>query len=186
MNKLDFIIEGIRNLKTVGSLTPSSSYLCRAMIEPIDFQKSNVIVELGPGDGVITEYILNAMNASSTLLAFEVNESFCDLLMQKYGTDNRFRLVADSAEKIEEHLNKHGFESVDYVVSAIPFSILPDELARAIILEAKRMLKPGGLFIQFHYSPFTRKHYNEIFDSISTNFVPLNLPPAFVLSCLKK
>ena len=186
MNKLDFIVEGIRNLKTVGSLTPSSNYLCKAMIEPIDFKKNNVIVELGPGNGVITKYILEAMNPESTVLAFEVNDAFCDLLEQKYGKDTRFHLVADSAEELGKHLSKHNFEAVDYVVSAIPFSILPDELARAIITEARRVLKPGGIFIQFHYSPFTKKHYNEIFDTVKTNFVPLNFPPAFVLTCLKK
>ncbi len=185
MDKLDFIVEGIRNLKTVGSVTPSSKYLCRAMIEPIDFAKAKVIVELGPGNGVITSYILEAMQADSKLFAFEVNDSFCELLSQKYGHDTRFHLIAASAENIEQHLSEHNHDQADYVISAIPFTILPDEIAKTIIRESKRILKPGGLFIQFHYSLFAKKMYQEIFDEVKVDFVPLNFPPAFVLECKK-
>ena len=43
--------------KMVGSMTPSSRFLMDKMLKNIDFKKSKLIVELGPGTGVFTEKI---------------------------------------------------------------------------------------------------------------------------------
>ena len=52
-----FLQKGNRN----GSLTPSSIFLCRKMISTIDFAHAKCIVELGPGEGVITREIIKKM-----------------------------------------------------------------------------------------------------------------------------
>jgi phospholipid N-methyltransferase len=69
-------------MRTTGSIIRSSKYLCKAMIKPIDFNKANVIVELGAGDGVLTHYILNRMKPQAKLLCFEINPKFCEVLKQ--------------------------------------------------------------------------------------------------------
>lgn len=184
MNKIQFFKESVKNLKTVGTITRSSKYLCQAMIKHVDFDNAKVIVELGAGDGVITEHILAAMKPDAKLLSFEVNKAFCDKIREI--NDPRLIVVEDSAENIESHLNKAGETEIDFVVSAIPFVSLPDELGYNIITKCRNLLKDGGLFIQVHYTMLAKKLYTEVFGNIDINFAPINIPPAFVFVCKKK
>jgi phospholipid N-methyltransferase len=184
MSKLAFFKEGIVNMRTTGSVVRSSKYLCLGMIKPVDFTKANVIVELGAGDGVLTHYILNRMNADAVLLCFEINPKFCEVL--KKITDPRFHLIEDSAEHVTQYLKKHELEHIDYVISAIPFVALPDELSRKIVEGCYSNLRKGGLYIQFHYTVMIRKMYKSVFGNVKISFIPLNFPPAFVMVCEKK
>ena len=179
MKKIEFFKESLKNLKTVGTITRSSKYLCKGMIKPVDFDKAKVIVELGAGDGVITEHILKHMRKDCKLLAFEVNKKFCDQMRQI--NDDRLIVIEDTAEKLGEYLDKHNLGKADYVISAIPFVSFPEELARSIIKTSKDHMKKNALFIQVHYSLLTKKIYQSIFGNVDVSWVPLNIPPAFVL-----
>jgi len=181
MNKIEFFRESLKNLKTVGTITRSSKFLCKGMIEPVDFKKAEVIVELGAGDGVVTEHILNSMKPSAKLFAFEVNKSFCDMMREKFKDDKRLVVVEDSAVIVADILKNHNIEKADYIISAIPFVSLPDELGYEIVTACKNILKPKGLYIQIHYSLLMKKMYKKVFGNVDVSFVPLNIPPAFVL-----
>ena len=184
MGHIEFLREGLKNLKTVGTLTRSSKFLCKGMIKHIDFSEADLIVELGAGDGVITEFILEAMKAETELVAFEVNGKFCDVL-RSIG-DDRLIVAEDSAEKLAEYLQQTKQDQVDYIISAIPFVSLPKELGYTIVQECYRHLKKGGLFIQVHYSLLAKNIYESIFGNVDINFIPINVPPAFVLVSEKK
>lgn len=171
--------ESLRDIKTVGTLTPSSRHLCESMIKHIDFHRDITIVELGAGDGVITHQLLRKMSGNSRLIVFEVNEKFCRVLRQI--KDPRFTLVDDSAEKLEDYLLQLHIDHIDYVVSALPFTSLPKTLGVNIVKQCYQHLEKGGLFVQMHYSLFTKRLYKRIFGNVDICFVPLNLPPAFVL-----
>jgi len=69
----------------------------------------------------------------------------------------------------------------DYVISALPYVSFPEELAKSIIRTSKEYMKDNALYIQVHYSLLTKKFYQEIFGNVDVSFVPLNIPPAFVL-----
>ncbi len=179
MNSIQFLKEGIRNLRTVGTLTRSSKYLCRKMVSHVDFAKAKVIVELGAGDGVITRHILKRMAPDARLLSFEVLPSLAEVLRSI--NDDRLIVINDSAEHLGKYLEQYGFDGVDAVISAIPFVALPDELAYRIVGECKKYMKPGAPYIQVHYSLLAKKIYEDIFGEVKVHFVPLNVPPAFVL-----
>ncbi|MCB0620945.1 MAG: hypothetical protein KDC41_20060 [Saprospiraceae bacterium] len=178
-NHVQFFREGLRNLKTVGTLTRSSRFLCRKMVGQLDFSVVDTIVELGAGDGVITHYILEQMRPNARLFAFEVLPTMYEKLQQI--DDPRLIVVTDSAENIGHYLNEHGVAEIDCVISAIPFVALPNELGYRIIEACKQYLKKGGLFVQVHYSLLAKKLYEDIFGNVLIKFVPLNVPPAFVL-----
>lgn len=184
MKKIAFLKESLKNLKTIGTVTRSSKYLCKASIKPINFAEADTIVELGAGDGVITKHILNKMKPNANLLAFEINPLFCDN-MRKIN-DSRLHVIQDSAEYIEAYLKNIEEEQADYIVSALPFVSLPKELGKKIVSESYKHLKKGGLYMQVHYSLVTKSMYEDIFDDVDVNFVPLNVPPAFVLVCRKE
>jgi phospholipid N-methyltransferase len=183
MKHLDFFKEGIRNLRTTGTITRSSRFLCREMIRPLDFEKAKIIVELGAGDGVITRHILSHMSKDATLISFEVNDKFCEILRNI--NDPRLVVAEDSAENILEHLKVHGFEQADYIISALPFLSLPKELGMNILRKSASVLREGGVFTQMQYSLFLKHIYESVFDKVSLRFVPLNVPPAFVFICEK-
>lgn len=179
MGTIGFFREGLRNLKTVGTLTRSSNQLCKSAIQHVDFETANVIVELGAGDGVITEHLLKQMKPNAKLFAFEVNEKFCTRL-RAIG-DERLIVVEDSAENMGKYLAQHNITHADVAVSAIPFVALPKELSNSIIRTTKQYLKEGGFYIQIHYSLIMKSLYESIFGNVDVHFVLFNVPPAFVL-----
>lgn len=184
MSALEFFIQGLKDIRTVGTISRSSQFVSKTMIKHVDFNTAKCIVELGAGDGPITKYILRALKGETKVLAFEVNDKLCQLMRDRYD-DPRLQVVEDSAEKIQEYVNGAGFEQADYIISALPFVSLPDDLGDRILQEAFKALRPGGKFIQLNYSLIPRKRYEAIFGKSKVNFVTLNIPPAWVIVCEK-
>ena len=180
MNKLKFFSESIKNIKTTGTITRSSKFLCEKMVEQVDFQNSKVLVEFGAGDGVVTEFILKEMRPDAVLLVFEVNDKFVSTIKENI-QDERMILIVDSAEKLPEYLKKHNFKEADNILSALPFTNLPDELGISIRTKSRDSLKKGGRFVQMHYSLFEKSTYEKIFGNVDVKFEPRNIPPAFVM-----
>ena len=181
---IKFLIEGLRDIQTVGTIASTSSSTGRRMLRQIDFKTASCIVEMGAGDGVITKEILAKLAPSSKLLAFEVNTRFC-LELAKIN-DPRLVVIEDSAEKIQEYLLKYGFEKADHVISALPFSSLPLALGESIVTKARDALKKGGLYVQIHYSLHRKSLYQRIFGNVDWEITALNLPPAFLLTSIKE
>ena len=183
--RLDFLLESFRNLRNTGSVARSSRFLCRHIVEKIAPEQAGIVLELGPGDGAITQYILDRLNPDARVLVFEINDIFIEKLRNTFD-DPRLTLIHDSAERMGTHLTERQIESVDYIISGIPFALLPEALAIRITVECRRWLRPGGWFIQFHYSPLRLQVYRRIFGNADMDFIPLNIPPAFVVSCQKQ
>jgi phospholipid N-methyltransferase len=152
------------------------------MVEHIDRENDKFIVEFGAGDGVITKYILEQMPKDCKLLSFEINEQLFQVLENIQ--DSRLIPIFDSAENIQTYLEQYGIEKVDTIISSIPFVVLPTELTIDILMLSKKYLKPGGLFVQFHYSKILKDLYRAIFGNYETKIVLLNTPPAFVFKCV--
>lgn len=183
-HRIEFLRESIRNLRSMGSVAPSSRFLCRAVANKIDPLKAKVVIELGPGDGVITRFILNRLSPDARLIIFEINPVFVEKIRANF-QDPRMTIIHDSAENMGEHFRSLGIQEVDYIVSGIPFVMLPESLTTRISTECKSWLREGGKFIQFHYSPLLLRLYRSIFGNLNVEIVALNIPPAIVVSCEK-
>ncbi len=182
---MSFLSESLKNLKEVGTITKSSGPMCKKMVAQAQIKETDkVVVELGAGDGVITKHILRSLPPQATLLSFEVNPNFCQILRNI--DDPRLVVIEDSAEHLAKYLDEHGFQQVDAVISAVPFVAIPEELTYSILYACKKRMKQGAFYVQIHYSLLTRKIYQKVFGNVVTNFVLRNLPPAFVLTSQKK
>lgn len=179
MHALKFFQESIRNIKSVGTITQSSKHLISGMLRNINFKDSKLIVELGAGDGVITKHILNQMPADSTLLSFEINKSFIGQL--KDIDDHRLVVIEDSAEHIGKYVQEHGYQKTDHILSALPLTLMPNNLKYKIVNACCDHMKTGGSYVQMHYSLSQRRIYKNVFGNIDIQFIPLNIPPAFVM-----
>lgn len=181
MSTLSFLVEGLRNLRTTGTFTRSSPALCEAAIDRIDFSQAKVVVELGAGDGVITKHLLKRLPADAKVIAFEVSPELCDDLRSI--KDERLIVAEDSAENLQEWLAKAGTSKADHVISALPFSNIPEDIGRRIVQACKECLQPGGAYNQVHYSLKTKAYYEAAFGRVDAKRVWSNLPPAWVLYC---
>jgi len=178
----NFLGEFIKERRVVGAISPSSKFLMKKMVAPIDFQKADVIVELGPGNGVFTKGLLERMKQTTKLFSFELNTPFYEHINATID-DKRLTLINDTAEKIDEYLEQHGVGKVDYIVSSLPFTVIPKEIKLPILDKCVNQLKEDGMFIQFQYSLNAKKLLGSKFSKIKIDFSALNFPPAFVYKC---
>jgi phospholipid N-methyltransferase len=182
MANLSFILQYILKPRTTGAILPSSRFLARKMVANINFDAARCVVEYGPGTGVFTEKILSARQDDTVIILIERNESFCEMLREKFKDEKNFFIYGDSAENIGAHLGTHGFEKADYIVSGLPFASLPQEISESILTQTKKFLSSNGAFITFQYTLFKKKIFLRHFSNVKIKHELRNVPPAYVLT----
>jgi phospholipid N-methyltransferase len=171
-----------RHPRMLGSIIPSSRFLIRQLLQPIDWTQASVIVEYGPGVGGITEEILRRMRPDAMLIAIETNPEFVRYLRSTI-QDERLHVVEASAEAVDEILRQHGQSSASYVISGIPFSTIPAPVRERILRKTCEVLKPGGSFLVFQFSTRVLEDLQRIFRYVRRQFEPLNVLPAHLFFC---
>jgi phospholipid N-methyltransferase len=161
----------------VGSIIPSSRILIERMLKPVDWENTKLFVEYGPGVGTFTRPILEKMSADSTLIVIDTNPDFIKFLRRSID-DPRFIAVNGSATDVESIVQEHGFDSADYVLSGLPFSTLPPGIGDEIAKATSRVLRPGGSFLVYQFSPKVRDFIAPFFERIERGFEWINVPPA--------
>lgn len=165
--------------KQVGAVAPSSRFLVNSMCNKIDFKSAKVIVELGPGTGVFTVELLKRANKDCKIILFELNEAFYKLLKEKFD-DPRLTILYRSAEDISEVLEEMNIKEADAILSSLPLTVIPDQIKKRIVINSHQSLKEGGVYVQYQYSLNAKKLLEMKFGKLKLNFVPVNIPPAFV------
>jgi len=166
----------------LGSIVPSSRFLIRQLLKPVDWSQAKVIVEYGPGVGVITTEVLRRMRPDAMLIAIETNPDFVTYLRDSI-QDERLHVVAGSAEAVDEILRQHGQSSASYVISGIPFSTIPGPVRERILRKTCEALKPGGSFLVYQFSSRVLEDLQRIFRYVQRQFEPLNVLPAHLFFC---
>lgn len=167
-------------MKSVGALAPSSKFLVKKMLDPIDFSQHIKILELGSGTGVITKQILENLNSQSELVSMELNDKFYEQL-KCLESDNCSMLKAN-AENVSMLFQEKSF---DYVISGLPLAIFKKSQVSAILNGCTKVLKSQGKFIQFQYSLSSKRTLQRHFEKVNTSLAAINLPPAVVYTCEK-
>src|SRR5439155_1669842 len=96
-----FARDFFRHPRMLGSIVPSSRFLIKQLLAPIDWKQARVIVEYGPGVGSITAEILRRMRPDASLIAIATNPEFVSFLRSST-KDERLHVVEASAEKVVE------------------------------------------------------------------------------------
>lgn len=180
-----FLKEFFKEKKTVGAISPSSKHLGKKMLENIDFKKTKIIVELGPGTGVFTRMLTSKLADDGKILLFELHDGFYENLKKEFSHDKRVIIINDSAENIGKHLKEHNLNQVDVVLSSLPLTNFNNKLVMGILKQSHQYLKQSGLYIQFQYSLNAQKALKKVFNTVRISFTPRNIPPAFVYTCTK-
>jgi len=169
----------------VGSIIPSSRILIERMLKPVDWENTKLFVEYGPGVGTFTRPILEKLGPDATLIAIDTNPDFINYL-RKSIDDPRFLPVIGSAADVESIVQEHGFESADYVLSGLPFSTLPPGIGDDIGQATSRVIRTGGAFLVYQFSPKVLDFIKPHFDEIDRGFEWINVPPATLFWAWKK
>ena len=167
----------LKNPVMVGSVIPSSRILIDRMLDPVDWENTKLFVEYGPGVGTFTRPILDRLAPDATLIAIDTNAEFVDYLKEDID-DPRLVAVHGSAAEVEKIVAAQGHEAADYVVSGLPFSTLPPGVGDAIGEATARVIRPGGAFLVYQFSPKVLDFIDPHFERVERGFEWINVPPA--------
>ncbi|BAV64996.1 type 12 methyltransferase [Sphingobium cloacae] len=179
-----FFRQFVKHPGMIGSVIPSTQALVDAMLDEVDWDRTRLFVEYGPGVGTFTQDILRRMHPDARLIAIDLNLDFVAYLEAEL-VDPRLRVVHGSAADVRRFIKEAGFSEADYILSGIPFSTLPDGVGPAICAETAAALRPGGAFLVYQYSAYVRRLLAPIFAQIAERTVWRNIPPCRIFRALR-
>lgn len=180
--------------RSTAAIAPSSRSLANAMVEPLQGRAPRVVVEFGPGTGVVTRELLKLVPEDGMLLAFEISPRFVAYLRNTI-SDERLQIVQAGAETATAELNRRGIDRIDAVVSSLGLGFLDKALVDEIFEPLLPRLGADGVVTQFQYFHRARvldgrvEYFNadklmrRYFRSVRSRRVWRNLPPAHVITC---
>jgi phospholipid N-methyltransferase len=175
----------LKNPVMVGSIIPSSRVLIDKMLEPVDWANTRLFVEYGPGVGTFTRPVLDRLGPDATLLTIDTNSDFTRYLREQI-SDSRLVTVTGSAADVEKILAERNLGSADYVLSGLPFSTLPSGVGDAIAEATSNVIRPGGAFLVYQFSPKVLDFIKPHFAPIKRGFEWINVPPATLFWAYKE
>ena len=163
----------------VGAVCPSSAALAQTMtnlLPPSVIQGQDLVVELGPGTGVVTRALLQKGIPAQRLLLIERMPTFCRMLQDRFP---HVPVVQGDAMRLPEYLPQGG--RVAAIVSSLPLLSLPPECRAGIMTAMRQCLDAEGCVVQFTYALWGRTPLSQAgFVPDRTRRVLINLPPARV------
>ena len=172
----------LKNPVMLGSVIPSSRFLIKGVLGPIDWRKANVIVEYGPGVGTITGEILGRMRPDARLIVIEMNSEFVRYLREAF-SDERLIVVEGSAADVRRILAESGFGHAEYIISGIPLGSMPVPVRERIVRETKQALAPGGAFVVYQFTSRVLPELQRVFEVVKRGREWLNVLPAHLFFC---
>lgn len=171
-----------RSPAAIGSIVPSSRFLVTKMLECVDWQTTDHIVELGAGTGVITAAIDAQRKPGSTFISFERDDDMRHELNARFPDVHTHH----DAFLLPDVLANHDLNSVDCVISGLPFANFDNQQRHALFSDIHAALRPGGVFIAFQYTRLLQPYFLSVYGRYECKRVLINIPPALVYFCTKQ
>ena len=170
----DFLRGLLHDPKGVSAPTPSSPALARVIAAEVDPARDGLVIELGPGTGVVTQALLEQGIEAKRLIAIEQEASFVGLMRERFPHVT----VRDGDALLFENCIAAGAK-VAAIVSGLPLLNLPVSTRQSLVRRALGRQGRGGSFIQLSYSwrpPVSPQDGMEL----ESKAVWRNFPPAHV------
>ena len=161
------------------------------MVAGSRLDQARLVVELGPGTGSFTRVILDSLGPTTRFFALELDDQAVRRLRERFPALEVFH---DSAEAVGRRVRESGHPHAEYVISGLPWAVMPAAIQQGIMRNVVDALAPGGVFTTFAYlhsrpAPPAQR-YRRLLDELfrSVQFSPVvcgNLPPASVYRCVK-
>lgn len=186
------LLEFLKQPRKTGALCSSSKALSKAIVYNSNLKEAMYIAEIGAGLGIFTQEIINGKNNDSKFIAIEINPIFCKKLHDRFSSINNVYIENRNANEILDILKTNQINSLDIIVSGIPWTILKPRDKILLLSNICSSLKEGGIFSTFIYAFPTpqarsfKKMLNKKFSQVKTSkIIWKNMPPAIVYYCKK-
>lgn len=179
-----FLRKFLRHGTKIASLAPSSPWLSRATVRPIDWSTAKVVVELGAGTGPITKVLAEAAPPGCRVLALERDPDFARLLRERFAHQANMEIIEGDCRDLDAMLAERGIDQADAIVSGLPVPSFPADLQQELFRVVRKVLAPGGVYTQITEIPWVyQRLYRRFFDDVHFAFEPRNFPPAGAYYC---
>jgi phospholipid N-methyltransferase len=181
-----FVQAFMRDPVKVGAIWPSSEQLSRAIADTSVFAPEDTVVELGPGTGNFTAFLLQRLRPPGRLVALELSKTNVKVLNRRFP---RAEIHFDSAEHIARYVPRG---TARCVVSGLAWGNMRPALQDRIMDAIVDCLAPGGQFVGFAYSHaryypttlrFRRLMQQRLHRFETSDTIWPNIPPAYVYQC---
>ena len=148
-----FFQEFRRTFHTTGAVMPSGRALCTALSRHArNAEGPKRVLEVGPGTGVVTAHLVDAMGPGDHLDLVELNDRFVARLRQRFLEDHKFQRCAGQTAILHMNVEKlSDSEPYDVVVSGLPLNNFESDEVRRILNVLVGQLRPGGVLSFFEY-----------------------------------
>ncbi|MSR29510.1 MAG: methyltransferase domain-containing protein [Phycisphaerales bacterium] len=205
---LKFVHQAIRNIRTTGSVVPSSPMLAKEMTRSLRGHRGEKrVLEVGAGTGAFTSAVLLALRGHDQLDIVEMNPAFCEhlevRLLQAFRRRHPAIKIQLHAQPIERAQLVGGY---DFVVCGLPFNNFPPALTDVIFKRMLSLMRDGAELTYFEYaglgairSPFVGsagrerirghqaiKHATARDHRVTRHLVLANFPPAHAVRIVKR
>lgn len=159
----------------IGALMPTSREAARAMAaEALRQKKPKAILEVGPGTGPITTEIARHLKADDRLVLCELDQTFVDYLKGRFESEPELKRVRHQVEILHQSVTElPGEHCYDYIISSVPLTVLPAEVAEQVFDAFRRLLKPGGTLTFLEYK-FLRKLRRMTGRNVTEDFIKVD------------
>ncbi|HVY70760.1 MAG TPA: methyltransferase domain-containing protein [Verrucomicrobiae bacterium] len=174
-----------------GAVCASSPFLARRLTSAVNLNQARSVLEVGPGSGAITEWLVRQMPARARLTTIEINPRFAELIRLRFPS---VAVICGGVEELAGYMRRNKMEPFDCVVSSLPWTSFEKDLQSDILDQVYQALRPGGematyAYYGFHWLPagssFRQQLRNRFQQVKSSPVVWANLPPAFVYHARK-
>lgn len=182
---MGFAREFVRAPLETASLIPSSAAVCWQLTAPVPETGDPVVVELGPGTGVVTDVVQQRLGSRGRHIAVELNPRFAENLAERFP---RVEVVCADARSLPELLDERGL-AAEVVLSGLPWVAFRRTGATSVHELIAATMTRDGAFTQLGYAvtrraATARAHLADLrssFEEVTTSrTVWRNVPPAVV------
>ncbi len=187
-----FVRQVIRRPRQIGAVWPTSAALALRMVEWMDWSAIRRVVEVGPGTGAFTSAIVRSMHPDARLLAIEINPALAAIVRTRFPT---ITVCCDSVANLPDVCRRHAWETVDAVISGLPWAAFGTREQRPFLAAIASVLRPSGSFAAVayvqglllpagrHFRALLADHFARVTRGPT---VWTNIPPGFAYQCVRQ
>jgi len=152
-----FLIEGLKHPTEIGTFSPCSKYLGKALCAkmPRATKKGYRYLEAGAGTGIVSIQILEKMAQNDHLVLSEFVPELAQILRVKFAKEIAAGRVSVVEGDVCEYQSPQAF---DYIFTTIPFNAFDVDMTKGIWAYFLKNLKPGGgiSYVNYRFFPELR------------------------------
>ncbi len=147
------------NFHTTGAIAPSSRALARELCWALKDQRAVAdspprrILEVGPGTGAVTRFILGHLRPGDRLDLVEINPQFVQFLQRALESDPRFRIPPEVEVQLHQGsvLRWEPQEPYEVLISGLPLNNFQPQEVQEFLDRFAWLTRAGGVVSFFQY-----------------------------------